>query len=80
LPEMTNEEATIQFDEDVDMPELIPRQADDDSVSESSNDSEDEDERKGGKQSWKLKKRWKKLCKRIVVGHLLQEMKTEGFH
>jgi hypothetical protein len=45
LPEMTDEEEIIQFDDDVEMPELIPRQADDDSVSESSNDFEDEDEK-----------------------------------
>jgi hypothetical protein len=50
LPEMTNEEMAIEFDEDLDLPELVGREDDDDSVSESGetvnddNDSQDDDE------------------------------------
>jgi hypothetical protein len=50
LPEMTNEEMAIEFDEALDLPELVGREDDDDSVSKSGetgnddNDSQDDDE------------------------------------
>jgi hypothetical protein len=49
-PEMTNEEMAIDFDEALDLPELIGREDDEDSISESGetvdneNDSQDDDE------------------------------------